>query len=48
MRQKILLRELGLRDGLQIQTTFMAPAAKLAWAAAEAATGIAEITNKRP
>ena len=43
MRQKIILREVGLRDGLQIHPTFMPTADKLAWVAAEAATGIPEI-----
>lgn len=43
MRQKITLREVGLRDGLQIHPTFMASADKLAWIAAEAATGMPEI-----
>ena len=43
MRQKIILREVGLRDGLQIHSTFMPTDDKLAWIAAEAATGIPEI-----
>ena len=43
MRQKIILREVGLRDGLQIHPTFMPTADKLAWIAAEAATGVPEI-----
>ena len=43
MRQKITLREVGLRDGLQIHPTFMPTADKLAWIAAEAATGVPEI-----
>ncbi len=43
MRQRIILREVGLRDGLQIHPTFMPSADKLAWIAAEAATGIPEI-----
>jgi len=43
MRQKIILREVGLRDGLQIHPTFMATDHKLAWVAAEAAAGISEI-----
>ena len=43
MRQKITLREVGLRDGLQIHPTFMPTAAKLAWIAAEAGSGISEI-----
>jgi hydroxymethylglutaryl-CoA lyase len=43
MRQKIILREVGLRDGLQIHPTFMATDRKLAWVAAEAGAGISEI-----
>lgn len=43
MRQKITLREVGLRDGLQIHPTFMPTATKLAWIAAEAASGMSEI-----
>ncbi len=43
MRQKIILREVGLRDGLQIHSTFMPTDDKLAWITAEAATGISEI-----
>ena len=43
MRQRIILREVGLRDGLQIHPTFMPSVDKLAWIAAEAATGIPEI-----
>lgn len=43
MRQKITLREVGLRDGLQIHPTFMQTPDKLAWIAAEAAAGMAEI-----
>ena len=43
MRQKITLREVGLRDGLQIHPTFMPTPGKLAWIAAEAAAGISEI-----
>ena len=43
MRQKITLREVGLRDGLQIHPTFMPTADKLAWIAAEAAAGMSEI-----
>ena len=31
MRQRIILREVGLRDGLQIHPTFMPSADKLAW-----------------
>jgi hydroxymethylglutaryl-CoA lyase len=43
MRQKITLREVGLRDGLQILTSFMQTPDKLAWIAAEAASGMPEI-----
>ena len=43
MRQKITLREVGLRDGLQIHPTFMPTEDKLAWIAAEAAAGMSEI-----
>jgi hydroxymethylglutaryl-CoA lyase len=43
MRQKITLREVGLRDGLQILTSFMQTPDKLTWIAAEAASGMPEI-----
>jgi len=43
MAQHIKLREVGLRDGLQIHPTFMATQDKLAWIAAEAAAGMREI-----
>jgi hydroxymethylglutaryl-CoA lyase len=43
VKQKIILREVGLRDGLQIHPTFMPTERKLAWIAAEAAAGIGEI-----
>ena len=43
MRQHITLREVGLRDGLQIHPTFMPTEDKLAWIAAEAASGMREI-----
>ena len=43
MSQKITLREVGLRDGLQIHSSFMPTADKLAWIAAEAASGMGEI-----
>lgn len=43
MRNKITLREVGLRDGLQIHPTFMETRDKLAWIVAEAASGIREI-----
>jgi hydroxymethylglutaryl-CoA lyase len=36
MRQKITLREVDLRDGLQIHSTFMQTRDKLAWIVAEA------------
>lgn len=41
--QRVSVREVGLRDGLQIHPTFMPTAGKLAWIAAEAATGVPEI-----
>ena len=43
MRQKISVREVGLRDGLQIHPTFMPTDDKLAWIAAELAAGVREI-----
>lgn len=45
MRQDIdvIVREVGLRDGLQIHPTFMPTERKLAWIAAEAAAGVPEI-----
>jgi hydroxymethylglutaryl-CoA lyase len=45
MRQDIdvVVREVGLRDGLQIHPTFMPTERKLAWIAAEAAAGVSEI-----
>jgi len=43
MSDKITLREVGLRDGLQIHPTFMPTTDKLAWIAAEAAAGMSEI-----
>lgn len=43
MRQKISVREVGLRDGLQIHPTFMPTDDKLAWIAAEFAAGVREI-----
>ena len=43
MRQKITLREVGLRDGLQVHPTIMQTQDKLAWIAAEAASGMPEI-----
>lgn len=43
MHPSITVREVGLRDGLQIHPTFMPTADKLAWIAAEAAAGVREI-----
>lgn len=43
MRKKITVREVGLRDGLQIHPTFMPTEDKLTWIAAEAAAGVSEI-----
>lgn len=43
MHSSITVREVGLRDGLQIHPTFMPTADKLAWIAAEAAAGVREI-----
>jgi len=43
MKQKITVREVGLRDGLQIHPTFMQTERKLAWIAAETAAGVGEI-----
>jgi len=39
----VIVREVGLRDGLQIHSTFMPTARKIAWIEAEAAAGVAEI-----
>jgi hydroxymethylglutaryl-CoA lyase len=39
----VIVREVGLRDGLQIHPTFMPTDRKIAWIEAEAAAGIAEI-----
>jgi len=39
----VTVREVGLRDGLQIHATFMPTQRKLAWIAAEAAAGVPEI-----
>ncbi|MBN8889944.1 MAG: hydroxymethylglutaryl-CoA lyase [Rhodospirillales bacterium 70-18] len=39
----VVLREMGLRDGLQSIATFMPTAAKCAWISAEAAAGVREI-----
>lgn len=43
MRKKITVREVGLRDGLQIHPTFMPTEDKLTWIAAEAAACVSEI-----
>lgn len=43
MKDKIIVREVGLRDGLQIHPTFMPTADKLEWVAAESAAGVSEI-----
>lgn len=39
----VIVREVGLRDGLQIHATFMPTERKLAWIAAEARAGVTEI-----
>jgi hydroxymethylglutaryl-CoA lyase len=39
----VTVREVGLRDGLQIHPTFMPTESKIAWIAAEAAAGVGEI-----
>lgn len=39
----VMVREVGLRDGLQIHPTFMPTGAKIAWIEAEAAAGVREI-----
>ena len=39
----VIVREVGLRDGLQIHPTFMPTLSKIAWIAAEAAAGVGEI-----
>jgi hydroxymethylglutaryl-CoA lyase len=43
MSKKIIVREVGLRDGLQSHPTFMPTADKLAWISAEANAGVSEI-----
>ena len=43
MRRDIMVREVGLRDGLQIHPTFLPTPDKLAWITAEAAAGVGEI-----
>ena len=42
-RIDVIVREVGLRDGLQIHPTFMPTDSKIAWIEAEAAAGVAEI-----
>ena len=39
----VIVREVGLRDGLQIHPTFMPTENKIAWIEAEAAAGVSEI-----
>ena len=39
----VIVREVGLRDGLQIHPTFMPTNHKIAWIEAEAAAGVTEI-----
>ncbi len=39
----VYVREVGLRDGLQIHPVFMPTETKLAWIQAEAAAGVSEI-----
>ena len=39
----VIVREVGLRDGLQIHPTFMPTDSKIAWIEAEAAAGVSEI-----
>jgi hydroxymethylglutaryl-CoA lyase len=39
----VIVREVGLRDGLQIHPTFMPTESKIAWIEAEAAAGVREI-----
>ncbi|MEK9776693.1 MAG: hydroxymethylglutaryl-CoA lyase, partial [Quisquiliibacterium sp.] len=39
----VIVREVGLRDGLQIHPTFMPTERKLDWIRAEAAAGVSEI-----
>lgn len=43
MKRDVIMREVGLRDGLQSQAQFMPTADKLAWIQREADAGIAEI-----
>jgi hydroxymethylglutaryl-CoA lyase len=39
----VIVREVGLRDGLQIHPVFMPTETKLAWIQAESAAGVSEI-----
>ena len=39
----VIVREVGLRDGLQIHPTFMPTERKIAWIGAAAAAGVTEI-----
>ncbi len=43
MNVDVIVREVGLRDGLQMESTFFPTGQKLAWIAAEAAAGVSEI-----
>ncbi|MEI2415447.1 hydroxymethylglutaryl-CoA lyase [Orrella sp. JC864] len=43
MQREVILREVGLRDGLQSISSFMPTADKLDWIGREAAAGVAEI-----
>lgn len=43
MLEKVIVREVGLRDGLQIHPTFMPTDRKLQWIAEEVAAGVSEI-----
>lgn len=43
MREKVYLREVGPRDGLQLVTTIMPTEQKIAWCRAEMAAGVKEI-----
>ncbi len=43
MTEKVIVREVGLRDGLQIHPTFMPTDQKMRWIIAEAAAGVPEI-----
>ena len=43
MQRDVTVREVGLRDGLQLVKTFVPAETKLAWARAVAAAGIPEV-----